>query len=168
MGWITKELQSLDIEDSDRQPPKLKSGQLCLARFSLDKQLYRAKVEAVDSSDPVCPMYLVTFIDFGNKEKVRATAIKEITPELEAVPPQSQAASLAHLKVQFLIFYSVLFYSFLFCSVLFYSILFYSILLSLLIKTLRLCQKSSDCDINSIQPPFTYIYELELSLFLSL
>ena len=162
MEWITKELQSLDIEDSDRQPPKLKSGQLCLARFSLDKQLYRAKVEAVDSSDPVCPMYLVTFIDFGNKEKVRATAIKEITPELQAVPPQSQAASLAYLKVQFLCHSIILSYYILFYFLLFYSItLHYAlshsimhcstvlccILCYLLIKSLRL-RKSLDCGRN--------------------
>ena len=97
--WITEQLQALDTADSADQAPKLKSGNLCLARFSVDKQLYRARVEAADHSDPVCPSYLVTFIDFGNKEKVKATSVKAIDAALSAVPPQAQAASLAYLKV---------------------------------------------------------------------
>lgn len=97
--WIADQLQSLDIGDTGDQPPKLKIGTPCLARFSVDKKLYRAKVEHADHSDPVCPTYQVSFIDFGNKEKVKATSVKQMDPGLSSVPAQAHIASLAYLKV---------------------------------------------------------------------
>ena len=59
----------------------------------------RAKVESANSSDPVCPIYSVFFIDFGNREKVKATSVRSIDPALQAVPSQAYQASLAYLKV---------------------------------------------------------------------
>ncbi len=59
----------------------------------------RARVESADNSDPVCPTYSVIFIDFGNREKVKATQVRPIDPALKAVPPQAHQASLVYLKV---------------------------------------------------------------------
>lgn len=57
-------------------------------------------MEFADNSDPVCPTYSVLFIDFGNREKVKATQVRPIDPALRAVPAQAHQASLAHIKVQ--------------------------------------------------------------------
>jgi len=56
-------------------------------------------VEFADSSDPVCPVYHVLFIDFGNREKVKATSVRPIDPAISAVPSQAYPATLAYLKV---------------------------------------------------------------------
>ena len=42
--WIAEQMQSIQIAEPPSQPPKLKQGQLCLAVFSEDKQLYRYKI----------------------------------------------------------------------------------------------------------------------------
>lgn len=42
----------------------------------------------------------VTFIDFGNKEKVPGNRVRTIEPALAALPPQAQLLSLAYLKVR--------------------------------------------------------------------
>ena len=57
-------------------------------------------MEYADNSDPVCPTYSVLFIDFGNREKVKATQVRPIDPALRAVPAQAHQASLAHIKVE--------------------------------------------------------------------
>lgn len=48
--------------------PELKAGQLCLARFSLDKSWYRAYVEKLHGMQAA---YDVFFVDYGNREKVK-------------------------------------------------------------------------------------------------
>jgi staphylococcal nuclease domain-containing protein 1 len=56
-------------------------------------------VELADNSDPVCPIYHVLFIDFGNREKVKATSVRPMDPAISAVPFQAYPATLAYLKV---------------------------------------------------------------------
>jgi len=57
-------------------------------------------VEFADNSDPVCPVYHVLFIDFGNREKVRGTSVRPMDPVISAVPPQAYPATLAYIKVE--------------------------------------------------------------------
>ena len=52
-----------------------------------------------DTSDPVCPIYQVQFVDFGNRERVEATSVRPIDPALQAVPAQAFQANLAYVKV---------------------------------------------------------------------
>ena len=75
-------------------------GALCLARFTLDEQWYRARVEAVQRSDPVNPRYEVVFVDFGNRETLGGDRVRAMEPALAAVPPQAQLCTLAHLKAR--------------------------------------------------------------------
>ncbi len=42
INWISEQMQNIMLTDAPTQPPKLKQGDLCLAVFSLDKQLYRS------------------------------------------------------------------------------------------------------------------------------
>lgn len=43
--WISEQMQSLSVASNPSQAPKLKAGDLCLAKFSLDNQLYRQGIE---------------------------------------------------------------------------------------------------------------------------
>ena len=79
--------------------PSLAVGGLCLGRFSADDCWYRARVEEVDSRDPVAPRYSLVFIDFGNRETVPADRVHPIDAQLAAVPPQALLCTLAYLKV---------------------------------------------------------------------
>ena len=97
MGFIQEQMAAVTLGEAPA-PPLLKAGALCLARFSLDGQWYRARVERANTADPVNPQYDVAFIDYGNKEHVTGAAVRAITPALEAVPPQAQAATLAYVK----------------------------------------------------------------------
>lgn len=45
--WISEQMQSLALSKAPSQPPKLKQGDMCLAVFSLDKQLYRSNTSYV-------------------------------------------------------------------------------------------------------------------------
>lgn len=69
VAWLTEQLASTSLADAPPIPPELKTGQLCLAQYSLDNQWYRAHVERVNRSEP---MYDVYFIDYGNREKVHS------------------------------------------------------------------------------------------------
>lgn len=76
--------------------PELKVGQLCVAQYSADGQLYRAYVERVNMTEP---QYDIFFIDYGNKEKVNSKAVRPISAALAAVPPQAHLCTLAYIKV---------------------------------------------------------------------
>ncbi|KAK9797436.1 hypothetical protein WJX73_004092 [Symbiochloris irregularis] len=98
-SWIEEQLQSLSL-DTAAKPARLRQGQQCIARFSVDKRWYRAKVLSANTRDPTKPAYDVSFIDFGNKEAgLGADDVREMGEALAAVPPQAHAAQLAFLQV---------------------------------------------------------------------
>ena len=72
-----------------------KVGDLCVARFSMDDEWYRAKVLSVADSAVV-----VSFIDYGNKETTKATKLAHIPAGFEALPAQAHefAFSLVQLS----------------------------------------------------------------------
>ncbi|XP_063970734.1 staphylococcal nuclease domain-containing protein 1-like [Lytechinus pictus] len=70
-------------------------GQLCAAKFALDGQWYRAKVERVSSRDKV----IVLFIDFGNRELVPSTSLASLPPGYHTQAPQAQKYHLACVQL---------------------------------------------------------------------
>ena len=100
VGWLAEQLAAASL-DSAPAPPRLRQGQLCAARFSLDQQWYRAKVLSAKTSDPAKHSYDVLFVDFGNKESgLGSAAIRELDAATAAVPAQAFPASLACVQVQ--------------------------------------------------------------------
>lgn len=97
--WVEEQIQALRLDSAAAASNRLTAGATCLARFSVDGQWYRAKVEHADVSDPVAPSYWVRFLDYGNREKVGGAEIRSIDAALSAVPPQARQASLSFLKV---------------------------------------------------------------------
>lgn len=97
--WIADQLKSLDLDASPSPPGNLKPGALCLAKFDVDKQWYRAKIRHVDLADPTTPKYDVFFIDFGNKGRATNETLRVMPQALSAVPPQAHAATLAFTHI---------------------------------------------------------------------
>jgi len=97
-AWIADELAALDLDASAPPSTVLKAGDKCLAKFALDGQWYRARVDKADASDPIAPKYNVFFLDFGNSDKVTAANVRSMPPELAAVPPQAHPAALAYTQ----------------------------------------------------------------------
>lgn len=96
--WVTEQLASLGLGAASPPPSILKAGDKCVARFSADGQWYRAVVERTNAADPTSPQYDVLFLDYGNRERVRADALRALPADLAAVPGQAQQATLAHVK----------------------------------------------------------------------
>ncbi|EFJ43941.1 hypothetical protein VOLCADRAFT_95870 [Volvox carteri f. nagariensis] len=102
VAWLAEQLSAASLNDSPPIPPELKTGQLCLAQFSLDQCWYRGYVERVNRSEP---MYDVFFIDYGNRERVASSKasglrmVRTIDAAMSAVPPQAIPCCLAYIKV---------------------------------------------------------------------
>ncbi|KAG2491495.1 hypothetical protein HYH03_010073 [Edaphochlamys debaryana] len=96
VAWLTEQLAASSLGDMPPIPPELKTGQLCLAQYSLDNNWYRAHVERVNRSEP---MYEVYFLDYGNRERVNSDRVRTIDSALAAVPPQAIPCCLAYIKV---------------------------------------------------------------------
>ena len=97
--WIADQLKSLDLDAAPSPQGNLKAGALCLAKFDVDNQWYRAKIRHVDLADPTTPQYDVFFIDFGNKGRATNDTLRVMPQALSAVPPQAHAATLAFTHV---------------------------------------------------------------------
>ncbi|GLI65134.1 hypothetical protein VaNZ11_008590 [Volvox africanus] len=96
VAWLAEQLSAVSLAEKPPIPPELKTGELCLAQFSLDQCWYRAYVERVNRSEPMYDMY---FIDYGNRERVASNKVRTIDAALSAVPPQAIPCALAHIKV---------------------------------------------------------------------
>jgi staphylococcal nuclease domain-containing protein 1 len=73
--------------------PKL--GDLCVAKFSLDSEWYRAKIISIQSNNNVT----VLFIDYGNKEQTQATKLAHIPAGFETLPPQANEYALSLVQL---------------------------------------------------------------------
>jgi len=73
--------------------PKL--GDLCVAKFSLDSEWYRAKVISIQSNGNVN----VLFIDYGNKEQTQSTKLANIPAGFELLPPQANEYALSLVQL---------------------------------------------------------------------
>ncbi|KAM9336898.1 tudor domain-containing protein 1 [Symphorus nematophorus] len=69
-------------------------GTVCCAKFSEDKQWYRAKVLAYSSEERVC----VGYLDFGNSEEVDLDHLRPITTSLLGLPMQAMPCVLAGVQ----------------------------------------------------------------------
>ena len=100
VAWLEEQLAAASL-DSAPAPPRLRQGQLCAAKFSLDQRWYRAKVLTARTGDPTKPTYDVSFVDFGNRETgLGKEAVRELEAAVAAVPAQAHPASLACLQVE--------------------------------------------------------------------
>lgn len=79
---------------SSAKSSKTKPGALCLAKFSQDNCLYRAKVTKANESGVG-----VFFMDFGNSEVVQHDEILPLPPELSSTPPLARYCTLSFVKV---------------------------------------------------------------------
>lgn len=72
-----------------------KAGDVCVAKFSMDDEWYRAKVLSCKSSGEVT----VLFIDYGNKEVTKAASLAQIPAGFESLPAQSQEYAFAMVQL---------------------------------------------------------------------
>jgi len=72
-----------------------KVGDLCVAKFSVDDEWYRAKVLTSNSNGNVS----VLFIDYGNREQTQSTKLAQIPAGFEALPAQAHEYALAFVQL---------------------------------------------------------------------
>ncbi|KAG7669099.1 hypothetical protein Ndes2526B_g00826 [Nannochloris sp. 'desiccata'] len=97
-AWVAEQLANMSLDSAPAPSSILKTGDKCLAKFAADGLWYRAQVEKVHAQDPTAPQYDMLFLDFGNKDRVPASAVRPSPPELAAVPPQAHLAALAYVR----------------------------------------------------------------------
>lgn len=72
-----------------------KVGDLCVAKFSVDNEWYRAKVLSVQSSGNVN----VLFVDYGNRETIHSNKLAHIPAGFETLGPQATEYQLALVQL---------------------------------------------------------------------
>ncbi|XP_056626463.1 tudor domain-containing protein 1 isoform X2 [Triplophysa dalaica] len=80
---ITSELQKA-YSTSFSAPYKPEVGELCAVKFPLDRNWYRAEVQAVDVSRRTASVF---YIDFGNEEDVTIDNIRPLSASIDTAPP---------------------------------------------------------------------------------
>lgn len=71
-----------------------KRGDLCAARFTADKQWYRARVEKIEGAK-----IAVQFIDYGNREKTDAAQLTQLPSNYSMLSPQAIEYGLAFVAL---------------------------------------------------------------------
>jgi staphylococcal nuclease domain-containing protein 1 len=71
-----------------------KKNDLCVAKFSVDNEWYRAKVQSV-SSTTATNIATVLFIDYGNSEQIPASKLAQMPAGFESLPAQAGEYQLA-------------------------------------------------------------------------
>ena len=99
-GQKLEQLSSQLKNELETRPPvpgayTPKAGDLCVAKFSVDNEWYRAKVLSVSSAGNVT----VLFVDYGNKEQMQATKLAQIPAGFETLAPQANEYSLALVQL---------------------------------------------------------------------
>lgn len=72
-----------------------KVGDICVAKFSLDDEWYRAKVISTSSNSQAT----VLFIDYGNTEKLQSTRLAAIPAGFDTLPGQAHEFALAFVQL---------------------------------------------------------------------
>ena len=83
----------VSLAEDDFVVPSPVEGMVCCAQFSADQQWYRALVVKVAGID--CE---VLFVDYGNRETVPLSRVKELKTDLVALPAQAVLCSLVGVK----------------------------------------------------------------------
>lgn len=73
-----------NIKSNCKPLSRVVAGSLCVAKFNVDKKWYRAKIDQV-----VGPFVLVTYVDFGNVEKVAKANLLELHMRFKTFRPYS-------------------------------------------------------------------------------
>ena len=71
-----------------------KAGELCVAKFSMDDEWYRAKCLSAKSTGDVT----VLFIDYGNKEVLTTARLAAMPAGFETLPAQAHEYALAMVQ----------------------------------------------------------------------
>ncbi|XP_037246995.1 tudor domain-containing protein 6 isoform X1 [Falco rusticolus] len=85
-----EEAENLGLNSLNDCRSCLKSGDICLAKYSQDGQFYRAKVSSVK-----CDNIVVRHVDYGSEEAVSIEVVRQIPCELLKVPNQAFACCLS-------------------------------------------------------------------------
>ncbi len=73
-----------------------KVGDLCVAKFSLDDEWYRAKVLTFNNTTGNAT---VLFVDYGNREQTQSTKLAQIPAGFETLPAQAHEYALAFVQL---------------------------------------------------------------------
>ncbi|CAD8162146.1 unnamed protein product [Paramecium pentaurelia] len=92
LGQIEKSLASFTAIEANKLIPPFKKGLLCVAKFSVDGNWYRAKI-----TRELKNRYEVLFIDYGNVDIVSQNDIRKLPENLAALPPQAIRCNLAFI-----------------------------------------------------------------------
>ncbi|XP_032299470.1 tudor domain-containing protein 6 isoform X2 [Coturnix japonica] len=90
MTYIEEKIKEAENLGQSSMDSCIKSGDVCLAKYSEDGRLYRAKVTGVKGSD-----IAVIHVDYGSEETVSLEMLKPIPSELLQVPNQAFACCLS-------------------------------------------------------------------------
>ncbi|KFZ61777.1 Tudor domain-containing protein 6, partial [Podiceps cristatus] len=88
-----EEAENLGLNSSSNCRSCIKSGDICLAKYSQDGKFYRAKVGSVKDDNVV-----VRHVDYGSEEAVSLEMVRQIPCELLKVPNQAFACCLSGFK----------------------------------------------------------------------
>lgn len=93
--------QKLADYDSDTYEPlvhPIKVGTVCAAKFNVDGNWYRGRVEKSLHTEEGKHLYEVYFMDYGNTNDIAGSDLKKITNELVTYPPMAYKCTLAYLN----------------------------------------------------------------------
>ena len=82
------------VKPGELELNRLVAGIACVAKFSEDATWYRAEILEVKQNRKV----LINFVDYGNKEEVEVTELKQLTQEYCSLPAQAVKCSLHNVK----------------------------------------------------------------------
>ncbi|PKU28742.1 tudor hypothetical protein [Limosa lapponica baueri] len=85
-----EEVENLELNSLNDFRPCIKSGDMCLAKYSQDGKFYRAEVCSVAGDNVV-----VRHVDYGSEEAVSLEMVRQIPCELLKVPNQAFACCLS-------------------------------------------------------------------------
>ena len=89
---VTDTIATKGVSASPLLHPKV--DMYCLARFSVDREWYRARVMSVNSN-----RVIVQFVDYGNVDNVTVSDLRQLeNQKLRTVPTQAVKCGLAHMR----------------------------------------------------------------------
>ncbi|XP_052780968.1 uncharacterized protein LOC128217691 isoform X2 [Mya arenaria] len=88
-----------DPSNTDVYLPHPKAGSVCLARFSKDTYYYRAYIlqTYIAGSDTTVSEVDVLYVDYGNRERLRVTALRPLPGMFTLLPTQAICCALAEV-----------------------------------------------------------------------
>ena len=98
LAEIAEKLSDYDNAKHKNLVHPIKIGTICAAKFDVDDNWYRGRVEKSIHSDDE-HLYEVYFMDFGNRNDIPASCLKKIENDLVKYPPLAHRCTLAYIDV---------------------------------------------------------------------